>query len=85
MDKITFISEENEEIDFYVLDQTRINGKNYLLVSDSMEEEAEALILRDDSSDGDTESLYNIVDDDVELNAVAKVFEEAIGDVKIEQ
>jgi len=85
MDKITFISEDNEEIDFYILDQTRINGKNYLLVSDSMDEDAEVLIMRDDSDESDTESIYNIVDEDVELNAVAKVFEEAIGEIKFEQ
>ena len=58
---------------------------NYLLVSDSMEEEAEALILKDTSAENETESVYKIVDDDGQLQALAKVFEENIGDITLEQ
>lgn len=84
MDKITFtLDDTSETVEFYVLDQTRISGVNYLLVADSMEEEAEALILKDTADEASAESIYEIVDDDTELKAIAKVFEEAIGDVEI--
>lgn len=83
MDKITFYTEDNEAVDFYVLDQTRINAVNYLLVADSLEEEAEALILKDIAKEDAAESIYEIVEDDRELEAVARVFEESLGDVDI--
>lgn len=85
MDKITFtLDDGSETVDFFVLDQTRISGVNYLLVTDSMDDDAEALILKDIASEADTESVYEIVSDDNELKAIAKVFEEAIGDISFE-
>lgn len=81
MEKITFM-DGDEAVEFYVLDQTRVGGVNYLLVADSMDEEADALILKDTASEADTESVYEIVEDDTELNAIARVFEEAIGDIE---
>lgn len=84
MDKITFtLDDGTETVDFFVLDQTRISGVNYLLVADSMEEDAEALILKDTADEASLDSVYEIVSDDVELKAIAKVFEEAIGDIDI--
>ena len=32
--KITLQSEEGEPIDFYVLEETKLNGENFLLVTD---------------------------------------------------
>ena len=83
MDKITFTLDDGiETVEFFVLDQTRISGVNYLLVTDSMEEDAEALILKDTADESSTESVYEIVSDDTELKVIAKVFEEAIGDIE---
>lgn len=83
MEKITFIPEEGEPVDFYVLEQTRIGGKDYLLVTDSAEGDGEALILRDVSRTEEKEAVYEIVDDDETLNAVASVFEKIMDDVDI--
>ena len=85
MEKIKFTFEDTqEEVEFFVLEQTRISGKNYILVTDSEEDEAECLILKDMSAAEDTESVYEIVEDDVELSSVLKVFEELLEDVDIE-
>ena len=85
MEKVKFTFEDTqEEVEFFVLEQTRISGKNYILVTDSEEDEAECLILRDTSAAEDTESVYEIVEDDVELSSVLKVFEELLEDVDIE-
>lgn len=85
MEKIKFeFGETGESVDFFVLEQTKVNGKSYILVTDSMEEDAECLILRDTSNSEDADSVYEIVDDDVELSAVSKVFEELLEDVDIE-
>ena len=85
MEKIKFMSEEmNEEVDFYVLEQTKVGGVSYILVTDSEEDDAECLILKDTSGENQSESVYEIVEDDVELSAVLKVFEELLEDVEIE-
>jgi uncharacterized protein YrzB (UPF0473 family) len=87
MEHITFVSADtDEEVDFFVLETTVIGGKSYLLVTDSEgDEDAECLILRDDSSREDEEAIYIIVDEDNELAAVSKVFEELLEDISIER
>ncbi|MCI8852403.1 MAG: DUF1292 domain-containing protein [Lachnospiraceae bacterium] len=84
MEKITFIPDDTEEeVDFYVLEETRLNGVDYILVTDSQEEDGEALILKDLSGDGEAEALYEIVEDDEELESVGRVFEQLLEDVDI--
>ena len=86
MEKIKFMSEEmNEEVDFYVLEQTKVGGVSYILVTDSEEDDAECLILKDTAGEGQSESVYEIVEDEVELSAVLEVFEELLEDVEIER
>jgi len=84
-EKIIFTTEDNEEIEFYVLEQTMINGINYLLIADSDEDdgEANAMILKERASDDD-EVLYDVVEDDEELDVVSKVFESMMDDIDIE-
>lgn len=84
--KIVFTTEDNEEIEFYVLEQTRINGCNYLLIADSAEEddeEANAMILKERET-AQNDVVYDIVEDDEELAAVSKVFETMMDDIDIE-
>ena len=84
MEKISFtLDETGEEVLFYVLEETRLNGTDYILVTDSQEDDGEALILKDLSSDGDSEALYEIVDDDRELESVMEIFEQLLEDVDI--
>ena len=84
LEKITFHPEGEEPVDFYVLEQTRIGGYNYILVTDVEEGDGEALILKDISKDGDEESIFLIVEDDEELEAVSGVFENMLDDVTFE-
>ena len=75
MEKIRFRSEEIQgDADFFVLEQTKVNGVSYILVTDSEEEDAECLILKDKSDEGASDGIYEIVEDDVELTAISKVF-----------
>jgi hypothetical protein len=46
-----------------------------------MEDEANAYILKDLSADGDTTANYVMVEDDVEYEAVARIFEQMLDDV----
>lgn len=83
MEKISFTPEGEEPVQFYVLEQTRLGGMDYILVTDSEKGDGEALILRDRSAMEETEAVYEIVTDDEELNAVAAVFENMLEDVEL--
>ncbi|MBR9946659.1 DUF1292 domain-containing protein [Clostridiaceae bacterium Marseille-Q4145] len=85
MEKLTFQGKDGEQAEFYVLEQTRVNGVNYLLVADSEEDDGECLILKDMASEEEQESLYEIVEDEQELSAVLTVFEQLLDDVEIER
>ncbi len=84
-EKITFNPDGQEPVEFYVLEQTRINGSDYILVTDSGEGDSEALILKDISGDGEAEAVFTIVSDEDELAAVAGVFESMLEDVELVQ
>ena len=85
MEKITFTFEDtNETVDFFVLEQTKLNGATYLLVADNESDDAECLILKETESGNEQDNLYDIVEDDNELTAVSKVIEELLEDVIIE-
>lgn len=83
MEKIVFTPEGQEPVRFYVLEQTRLGGIDYILVTDSEEGDGEALILRDTSAPEETDAVYEIVSDDEELNAVAAVFENMLEDIEL--
>ena len=85
MDKIYFCPVgEEEAVGFFVVEETRINGVSYLLVTESEDQEAEAYILKDLSADGETEARYVFVEDAQELEAVSKIFAELLEDVDVE-
>lgn len=87
METIKITAEDGEIIEFVVLEQTRLNGTNYLLVTEDEEydddEEAAAYILKDISKAEDQEAIYEFVEDDDEMNALADVFSELVEDTDI--
>ncbi|MBD5106447.1 MAG: DUF1292 domain-containing protein [Lachnospiraceae bacterium] len=86
MEKIEFTPELNEEpVEFFIVEQTMIAGVTYLLVTDQEEGDAQALILKDVSGDGEEKSTYAIVSEEKELQAVAGVFENMLDDIKFEK
>ena len=83
-EKIVFYT-DTEEIEFYVIEQTRINDVNYILVADSMEDDAEALILKETVNEENAEDeIYSEIENDAELDAISKVFSEILDDIDIE-
>ncbi|MBP3475205.1 MAG: DUF1292 domain-containing protein [Lachnospiraceae bacterium] len=83
MEKIVFTPAGEAAVEFYVLEQTRLGGIDYILVTDSEQGDGEALILRDMSAPEEEEAVYEIVTDDEELNAVAAVFENMLEDIEL--
>ena len=85
-EKITLLTENGESLDFFVLEETRINGKNYLLVTDEEDEKAdgECYILEDTSGDEEEEAVYQFVEDEQELNDVFQIFTQLLDDADVE-
>ena len=82
--KIILETEEGEQVDFYVLEETRINGMNYLLVTDTEDEDGECYILKDRSKAEETDALYEFVEDDDGIDYLFKIFTELIDDMDVE-
>ena len=76
MEKIFFTdSETGEQAEFYVLEETQLNGFKYLLVTEEQEGDSDAYILKEVSSEKD-ETLYELVEDETELSSLGKIFSE---------
>lgn len=87
MEKLTFtVSGTGEEVTFFVVEETKINGYNYLLVTeeDNKDGESEAYILKDMSAAGDADAAYEFVEDDDELDSVSAIFAELLDDITLE-
>ncbi len=86
METITLNAPETtaEEIELYILEQTCINGVNYLLATEEETEDSEAWILKELSTE-ENDLIYEFVEDDVEFDAIARVFDEMLEDVGIEK
>ena len=83
---ITLETGEGEKVSFYVLEETRISGMNYLLVTDAKEddEEGECYILKDMSTAEEEEAVYEFVEDDSEMDYLFKIFTELLEDVDVD-
>ena len=85
MEKIKFTDPDTGEcLEFYVLEQTRINNRDYLLVTVDEDGDSDAFVLKNLSEDTEKEAVYEIVEEEAELEAIAKVFSEMLEDVDIE-
>lgn len=84
MEKIAFIEPDTkEEFNFYVVEETQVNGTRYLFVTEQEEGDSDAYILKEIGTDSE-DVVYEMVEDDGELSAVGKVFAELIEDADIE-
>ena len=83
--KIVFTDEDGNEDVFYIIEETKLADVNYILVTESPDdEEAEAFILKDTSKPDDEEAVYEFLEDDKEIEAVADIFAELLEDIDLE-
>jgi hypothetical protein len=82
MEKITMTGEDGSSLSFFVLEQTKFLGKNYLLVTETPEED-EVFLLKEVQTQ-EEEAVYVFVEDEQELSAVSELFEELLEDTGIE-
>ena len=85
MDKIAFTADDGSVEYYHVLAEATLGDMEYLLVADSMDDGANALLLRHDPMDdaGDV-TAYDTVEDESEFAAACKAFEEVLGDISFE-
>jgi len=89
LESIKVAYDNGEEEELYVLEQTQVAGNTYLLATSAVDEEteeleeAEAWIFKQVSISED-DVYYEVIEDDTELEAVAKVFEAMLEDCNIE-
>lgn len=87
-EKLVFETDDGKEVEFEVIESTRVNGADYLLVttddtsvydSEDDDEDSEAVfILKDTSAPESDEALYEFVEDEAELDAVFEIFEQLL-------
>ena len=84
MERVVFADPETKEnIEFFVIEETQINGKKYLLVTEEEDGDSDAYILEELANDND-DIVYGMVEDDAQLAALGKIFAELIDDADIE-
>lgn len=82
--KIVICDDEGQDIELYVIEETKFNNMYYILAADSDGSDGECYILKDVSSKESDEAVYEFVSDDSELNCLFDIFKELIGDSDIE-
>ena len=90
MEFITFETEDGEKLELGILDETKVNGVEYILVTEDTnedsEEEVEVMILRcvpDENEDEELETFVT-VDNPEEVESVSKVFAEQLAEEEID-
>lgn len=84
MEKITFQAPPNgESIEFYVVEQTSISGRNYLLVAEEEDGDCDAFILKEVSQEDSGDVTYEMVESEEELEYMSRIFGEMLEDVDV--
>lgn len=78
--RITLVNEFGEKEEFFVVEQTRLNNTNYLLVAEDETGDTDAYILKDVAPESSEEAVYEFVEDDTELDVLADVFAQLLED-----
>ena len=85
MEKIVFMPEDGTTPEtFYVLDTATLAGRNYLLVTDEEEGDGIALVFREEAGEDGSEPVYEIVEEDRELDGVLTLFADTLNELGID-
>ncbi len=83
---VPFTTEDGTVVELLVMEETTLQGVHYILVTDEADpdrEEADVMIMKEtQQKETDEIAVYDIVEDEAELQAVAKVFAELMEDVE---
>lgn len=83
---VPFTTEDGTVVELLVMEETTLQGVHYILVTDEADpdrDEADVMIMKEtQQKETDEIAVYDIVEDEAELQAVAKVFAELMEDVE---
>ncbi|HIX68068.1 MAG TPA: DUF1292 domain-containing protein [Candidatus Anaerostipes excrementavium] len=80
--QILLLDDEGNEIELYVLEQTTLAGKNYLLTADSMDDDGVVMIMKEAELEDDMVS-YEFVEDEEELKMISSIFNELTDEFEV--
>ena len=84
MEKISFYnSETNEDVEFYVVCDTKFQGETYLLVTEEEDGDSDAYIMHEVREEDNGNLFYEMVEDDALLDALGNIFAELLDDADI--
>ena len=84
MEKISFFnSETNEDVEFYVVCDTKFQGDTYLLVTEEEDGDSDAYIMREVREEDNGNLFYEMVDDDNLIGALGNIFSEILEDIDV--
>lgn len=83
---ISFVTDDGEEVEFFVLEQTKLNGIEYLLVSDTLDDEDEdvEVYIMKEIKEEDGLTSYEFVEDENEIGIIGKLFQEILEESDME-
>ena len=89
MEIIEFESEDGQKVSMAVIEETRINGQDYILVTEDNPEdegvdEIEVMPLRLINDENEEIACYESIEDDDELEAITNIFAEILAEDDIE-
>ncbi len=85
MEKISFYDVEfDEELEFFVVETTKFNGQDYLLVTEEEDDDSLAYIMHQVNVDETEELVYEMVEDDALIDALTDIFAELLSDADID-
>jgi uncharacterized protein YrzB (UPF0473 family) len=82
-EQIVLMDEAGNEITLYAVEETKIAGVNYLLAADD-EGDGDCYILKDTAPADSMEAIYEIVEDENELDYLLHIFQELVDDIDLE-
>ncbi len=85
---ITFLTDDGEKVTFRIIEQTTVNGCNYLLVEEGQVDEDSDdtmvyIMKADPQASAEEMNAYEFVEDETELLLVSKIFEQLMDDTDI--
>ena len=80
---ITFQTDEGE-LELYVLEQTKLFGMNYILLTDDVDGGSFYVFKEEPDEEDEDMVTYSEIEDENELKAVIKVFDELLEDIDLE-
>lgn len=73
-------NERGERLELYALEETKLNGRSYLLAADSAEGDGDCYLLKEVSEEDGEEVVYEFVENEAEASCMLNIFRELMSE-----